>query len=517
MRVTGALLYHYLSESMSVARLGRNLSAREFSLPEFYLRGTEPENGRCYIARSGDLPMKCGTECLFLCIGSRPAQVWSSWRCMVLYIDEPDADLLTLANHVLRFCDQVDAWESRMQTLLAENAPLEELARSSVPLFENCITITDYNYNILVNFDTVGEGEDRKICIMNDMNRIPDNVVISFSQTARQMSLRREPFSMKGQRENPDGDNYCINLYLGNTYYGTCTLWNKIRPMNERDKILFVRFAGFIRQALSAHPATPGNQTVTLKSIFSDLLRSFPVSRQDLDWAVQLAENNLQLHDERMGQWHIVVIKRANRNQNLPVEYICASLEDMLPNCTAVVWEERLVGLTLVPEGEICENTICDILAPYLTDMNFCAGVSAPFDDLMYARRWYTQAAAILDTGRRYAPEQRLYRFSDYILPYMLRQSRGELEQPQLLTPGLRKLRELDGSVDYWGTLRLYLENECNASKTAQDLYLHRSSLLPRLEKLRTLVDMDTPEQRLYLRMCMTLLDMEDARKEQKK
>ena len=32
MRVTGALLYHYLSESMSVARLGRNLSAREFSL-----------------------------------------------------------------------------------------------------------------------------------------------------------------------------------------------------------------------------------------------------------------------------------------------------------------------------------------------------------------------------------------------------------------------------------------------------------------------------------------------------
>lgn len=95
----------------------------------------------------------------------------------------------------------------------------------------------------------------------------------------------------------------------------------------------------------------------------------------------------------------------------------------------------------------------------------------------------------------------------------MLRHSCGELEADTFLTPGLRELMQLDGTVDYWGTLRLYLDNECNASKTAQDLYLHRSSLLPRLDRIRSLVELDTPEQRLYLRLCMTLIDMEKERK----
>ena len=59
--------------------------------------------------------------------------------------------------------------------------------------------------------------------------------------------------------------------------------------------------------------------------------------------------------------------------------------------------------------------------------------------------------------------------------------------------------------MDYWETIRQYLDNECNASRTAQDLFLHRSSLLTRLDRIRSLVDMDTPEQRLYLRMCIYL------------
>lgn len=56
-------------------------------------------------------------------------------------------------------------------------------------------------------------------------------------------------------------------------------------------------------------------------------------------------------------------------------------------------------------------------------------------------------------------------------------------------------------------TLKRYLDNEMNASRTAQDMFLHRSSLMPRLEKIRSLVEMDTPEQRLYIRMCLYLYE----------
>lgn len=513
MQLSGELLYRYLSERYPVSRFGRNLFQAEFSLPLFFSAGDTPERGRTYIARSRDLPKNCAAECLFLCVGGRPAQPWNGWCAMVLYPEKPELDLLTLANCVCRFFDRVSSWEQTMQGLLAQKAELEALVEASLPLFENCITITDYKFSILVNCGISGEGEKRRVEVIHDFDRVPMEIVASFRESYPSTAQQRTPFDFKGQREDPEGNNYCINLYLGSSYYGTCTLWNKLRPMNACDKLLFVRFAEYVKQYLSTQPSSSGHNSVTMKSILSDLLHAFPVSAQDMDWARDLARSNLRLSGAEFGAWHLLTIRSANRNKSLPAEYICASLEDMLTCATAIVLNGQIVCLCPIACGESCETGVCDILLPYLADMNFQTGVSAPFTDLFRARSYYLQASDMLETGRRYAPEQRIYRFSDFILPYMLRHSCGELESETFLTPGLRELRDMDSTVDYWGTLRLYLDNECNASKTAQDLFLHRSSLLPRLDKIRSLVDLDTPEERLYLRLCMTLLDMEASRK----
>lgn len=513
MQLRGEILYHYLNERYPVSRFGKNLLQEEFSLPLFYDTDTIPERGKAYIVRSRELPKKCAAASLFLCIGGRPAQVWNGWSGMVLYIEDTEIDLLSLSNYICRFYDRVSTWKQQMHTLLQQKAELEALVAASLPLFENCITITDYKFSILVNCGIAGKDGNRRVEIIHDFERVPNEIVAGFRDTYPNAAQQRAPFSFKGQREDPEGDNYCINLYLGSSYYGTCTLWNKLRPMNPRDKLLFIQFAEYIKSYLSAQPSPAGHNSMTMKSIFSDLIHAFPVSAAEIEWAVDLTNSNLRLGGAERGVWHILTIRSANRNKSLPAEYICASLEEMLTCSTAVVMDEQIVCLCPIPSGEDCETTICDILLPYLADMNFQMGISAPFTDLFRAKSYYLQSGVILDTGRRYAPEQRVYRFSDYILPYMLCHSCGELERDTFLTPGLKELLALDGSVDYCRTLRLYLENECNASKTAQDLYLHRSSLLPRLDKIRSLVDMDTPEERLYLRMCLTLLDMEKSRK----
>lgn len=145
-----------------------------------------------------------------------------------------------------------------------------------------------------------------------------------------------------------------------------------------------------------------------------------------------------------------------------------------------------MVCYCMIPDGENCEDTVCDILLPYLRDMNFRAGISAPFQDILKARDYYLQAHAILDTGYHLSREQYIYRFEDYILPYMLWHCSGTFETELILSPGLEKLRTMSGGVDYLDTLRRYLDNECNASKTAQEL---------------------------YLRICLTLLDMMEKKK----
>lgn len=55
--------------------------------------------------------------------------------------------------------------------------------------------------------------------------------------------------------------------------------------------------------------------------------------------------------------------------------------------------------------------------------------------------------------------------------------------------------------TEYYRTLRVYLEENLNATQTARELYIHRSTLLYRLERIREILDSDLtdPDELLYL------------------
>lgn len=507
MKISSELLYHFLEEKHAVTRYGRGFHKEELPLPLFFERGSNPEEGRVYIVRSSDLPQTCHTECLFLCVGSRPIQSFGYWAGEVFYIDERSLDVFSLSNMVFGFFDKISGWHSAMQKLLDEHAPVEEFVRASIPIFQNAITISDYDLRLLVNCSDIEENGQRKIVISQEFSRIPDAISLRFADMYKKQICMQEPFFFKGQMEDPDGENYCINLFLGDQYIGACSIRNRIRPLLQSDLLLFQQFAEYIRRVLSVQTHAASGTVITMKAIFSDLLQNFPVSSEDLAQAMTLLNKNLEIQKTAFSQWQCIVIRSANEGKTLPAGYLCSALEHALPLSTVVAHNGFLVCYRVIAQGKEDESDIQGLLMPYFRDMNFRGGVSVPFSNVFKAHEYYMQAKAILETGCRLAPEQTVYTFEAYALHYMLHQSTGEFDADMLLSPGLKRLRSCENSVDLWNTLHRYLDNECNASKTAQELYLHRSSLLPRLEKIRTMVHFDTPEQRLYLRMCFALCD----------
>ena len=342
--------------------------------------------------------------------------------------------------------------------------------------------------------------------ICRKFDRVPEEKSIFFENIHRQYIQRREPYIYQEPVNGGIVNQYCINLYLGDLYVGCCSLCEDLRPMRESDYLLFQQFAAYVRQALSAQSRLPSSQFATLKAILSELLQCFPVSRSDLGRALELVQKGSGL-PQPPSCWCCIVIRSANRGKTLPAHYLCESLENMLPHCTAVAWEGTLAAYCILPEGNVSLSSITEILEPYMRDMNFRAGISCTFEDIYKARSFYLQALSILETGQDIDSDRYIYPFSDYILYYMLQHSSGAFEPEMMLSQGLRELKDNNGGVDFWSTLRQYLSNECNATRTAQDMFLHRSTLLPRLDKIKSMVDMDTPEQRLYLRMCIYLHD----------
>ncbi|MFR4133463.1 MAG: helix-turn-helix domain-containing protein [Parabacteroides distasonis] len=85
-----------------------------------------------------------------------------------------------------------------------------------------------------------------------------------------------------------------------------------------------------------------------------------------------------------------------------------------------------------------------------------------------------------------------------------------------LLSTGIRQLLEHDRrkSSEYFQTLDLFLQNEASITRTAEALFIHRSSLLKRLDKIYRILGstLTQPDERLYLRICIQLLKKQSSR-----
>jgi DNA-binding PucR family transcriptional regulator len=93
----------------------------------------------------------------------------------------------------------------------------------------------------------------------------------------------------------------------------------------------------------------------------------------------------------------------------------------------------------------------------------------------------------------------------------MLSHCRGQFAAEDMLSNRLQKIKKLNqvSSVDYWHTLRVYLDNNMNTTQTAKDLFLHRSSLLKRLDRIHDIMgaSLNDPGEQLYIKLCMYMTE----------
>ena len=70
-------------------------------------------------------------------------------------------------------------------------------------------------------------------------------------------------------------------------------------------------------------------------------------------------------------------------------------------------------------------------------------------------------------------------------------------------------------STSYVETLRTYLDNNLSVAKTASDLYVHRSTLMERLARIRRELglDLDDADVQLLLRMLLRAMEVREELK----
>ena len=131
-------------------------------------------------------------------------------------------------------------------------------------------------------------------------------------------------------------------------------------------------------------------------------------------------------------------------------------------------------------------------------------GVGIPARDITDWRESFRQAGQALEMARRLGENIPLY-FPDLSIYRLLMQLEHNPELIKFQEETIGPLLAHEGAKDFILTLEAYFENKGNLSQTAESLYIHRNTLIYRIDRIKEILklDLDRPTSRLAVQLAL--------------
>lgn len=472
--------------------------------PQLYEGLEKPfKTGTLTIVRSERLPQRAYAErgAVILCIGSSPRLKRYASSCCTIQIDG-SCDFYQLFNTVQGIFDAYDAWEQDLISIIEEDASIPRMLTATESLLDVDLLAIDKDFKV------VGTSAHSSFSISYAGSGLPgtQNLDIdSFDKFIGQRDLsmeQRDPFLI--ELLGTTTLNY--NLHLEGEYAGCVTVQYVTRANRPSDSPVLKMLGDMILRAMRRLATLEVDDKGTMRRAVQDLVEGYPLDSVGRSLFEKAASRR---------RFVCMRLKLSNRLANLPIGYVRNMAESTFPKSIAFEHHRNSVVI-FIDLGELDQTVpyikaIRTALEPFASSMGMSAGLSDPVENLVQARLYYLEANIALENGQLFAPDEPIHAFQDHILEDMVVSSMGELPLKMLCPSGFVSLIEHDAesSTSYIETLRCFLGNNMNVTKTASDLYVHRSTLLERLSRIRRELNVDLDDSDVQLRLRMILKAME--------
>ena len=422
---------------------------------------------------------------------------------------EDHISLLSLFDILQQSFEWYNLWEESLQKIAEDDADLMKMCDVSRKIFRNPIIIHDAAYEVMVTTEDL----ETMAYLDFDYHQSTGTYVLS----ARMMNIfkRENAFlDTMGQKEvaNYHSDHMSYDVLYANLNGDGEFMGRVILPgiVSENSYSVYPPLR-VLRDAVFA--------AIRRQNAFSKgLRRSFHRLFRDIlgGTAVDRSHGEYCLHSR---EWRpedsyrcLVISLREIEIRTFSVSYNCQRLEEIFPDSFAFFYEDNIVSV-LHFNGEPPDSArIAEKADDFLREGCFKAGLSNGYRDVYQTDEFFRQALAALDFGGGVDPENRCYPFRKYALPYVIRYGMGSAPPEFFCDEALMKLKELGGGegVDYYTTLKVYLENNMNLLHSAEKLYIHRTTLFYRINRVKEKLglDLNDEETRRSLLMSFYIMDV---------
>ena len=460
--------------------------------------GRPDEGALCVLAPDNTRAASAHPSSLLLSVGRGPAEPGQ------MLVDAPSAG--DVCNQLQKIFDRYEAWHTALCESRLRSQSIQALLELSYPVFKRPLVVIGMDFSVIASIHAESMEMSRGIFGATDTTY---DVVTSLKHSSAYAAVRDLDGCFYYRTEDEPAGCLCVNIkkYSQTTY--RLLMFDTDGSGDMTDGFLLEILAAMVEHALlhNTTPTSGGDQTLRtiLHTAVSDRTADYVTISQRLE-AVGWQSSHSYL---------CIVLQLSYLDQkNLTVHAICSYIENILSGCCAFQFKDDIVVFVDLTLSSMTQGDIANRLSYFVRDSLLKAGYSRVLLGHFNFRRQYDQACIALEVGSRRNPSFWIHRFNDVAFAYILEQITRKLPAYMVSHERLLQLKYADeeNGTEYLRTLRLYLDNHLNAVQTARELFIHRSTFLYRLERIKAILatDLSDPDEILYLMLSFRLMDREE-------
>lgn len=172
--------------------------------------------------------------------------------------------------------------------------------------------------------------------------------------------------------------------------------------------------------------------------------------------------------------------------------------------------DKGVVVLITYPSDASSQSILLKKYRSLSEEHDFYIGVSNAFDSIESFVTYYHQAHSALTLGMKLGSDSRLFLYETYEVFDLFTQINNSSLLKKYIHPALPILQktDLENHSDLYKTLFLYVEHGCSIKLTSEALFIHRNSLVYRLNRIEELCHINYSDiQTLFLLRLSFLID----------
>jgi len=278
------------------------------------------------------------------------------------------------------------------------------------------------------------------------------------------------------------------------------------KPFTRLDLVLMSRLTEIISLELRKTSFFKQNRGMMYSYLLAELLEHGEVNYKSLNDRLQLM--GFELRDELK----VMVVESTDSQlkNEARLEIIANYIREILTGSMYVVYQDRVVILISRSGAGITATEYARVNS-YLKENELVAGMSVAFQNIQDIRRHYRQALKAAELGGKTYSKSSIYRYDDISLVHMFSICEKEEDIINFCSPKLLALLKYDKErgTEMVKTLHQYLLRGLSSRKTADNLHIHKNTLLYRIEKIREIMDssLDDGDELMQLYLSFRILN----------